>query len=232
MMNAGGKVRNFYGLSEATRVAMTLLAMKERRTLIERWLSLNTVEGQGWDARTKQAAALLARERSVVDFGCGNMSLESYLPPETVYVPVDVVRRDARTLVIDLNIEPPPRLEVDVCTCLGLLEYLFDVPGFLMQLSHGYTVAVVSYNPADLGDQHLDRRSHAWVNDYHRAGLESIFMRTGWDIEISALEGQSQVLWRLRSNVNQRRGKARTPERQRLQSPQQPQCSILPVTSR
>jgi hypothetical protein len=191
-------MKNFYDFDEITRVAMTESAIDQRRTLVERWEAINAAESGGWIPRAHIAATLLVGARSVADFGCGDMSLEKCLPPETIYHPVDVVRRDARTIVVDLNTTPPPELNVDACVCLGLLEYLFDVPGFLTAVWRSCEILVASYNTIDLGDPQLNRRSHAWVNDYDRIGLEVEFLRAGWKIKNAVICDGRQLLWRLR----------------------------------
>lgn len=197
-------LQNFYEFDEAGRIEMTLSAIAQRRTLTERWSALNTAESGGWNSRATKAAVLLAGALRVVDFGCGTMALETYLPAGTAYIPVDVVRRDDRTVIIDFNKEPPPAFTADGCACLGLLEYLFDVPSFLTAIARVYPVAVISYNPVDFGDPGLNRRAHGWVNDYDRAGLESVFAQSAWTIEDGVLEGTQQILWRLRSDLHQK----------------------------
>jgi hypothetical protein len=189
-------MRNFYEYDEATRVAMTQRAMDQRCTLVERWEALSAAESGGWTPRARMAAMLLEGVRRVADLGCGDMSLERHLPVGTIYVPMDVVRRDDRTIIVDFNTTVLPKLEVDACVCLGLLEYLYDVPVFLAAVRECASL-VASYNPVDLGDPYLNRRSHAWVNDYDRAELEIEFVRAGWKIEKTLVCNGEQMLWRL-----------------------------------
>ena len=98
----------------------------------------------------------------MADIGCGDMQLKSHLAAGCRYVPVDVVRRDVRTVVIDLNKQRlPDDLDVNAYVVLGLLEYLFDVPAFLNGLSGAL---VVSYNPVE--GREYDRTEHGWVNAF------------------------------------------------------------------
>lgn len=181
----------FYDLSEEERIELTRKAMAERRTVIERWSALEQAEAAPWSERAAVASELLAGCASVADLGCGTMTLKRHLTPGTRYVPVDVVARDAETVVVDLNREPLPALGVDGTAALGLLEYLFDIPALFRRLSG---VVVTTYNPVDLG--HVDRRRHAWVNDYETAELEALFGEAGWSIaERRTLGGQR--IWKL-----------------------------------
>ena len=181
----------FYDLSEAERIALTRKAIAEHRTLIERWGVLELPEAAPWNERAALASALLANCASVADLGCGRMWLERHLKPSTQYLPVDVVARDDRTIVVDLNQQPLPALNVEGWAALGLLEYLFDVPSLFRDMSR---TVVTSYNPVDLGNER--RLSHAWINAYDTLELEAVFVGAGWSIVERATLG-SQRVWKL-----------------------------------
>lgn len=187
----------FYELSDEERIELTRRAMTERRTVIERWSALEQTEAAPWSERAAAAAEFLSGCASVADLGCGTMTLKRHLAPGTRYVPVDVVARDADTMVVDLNREPLPALAVEGTAALGLLEYLFDVPALFRQLSG---VVVTSYNPVDLGhagpDEQADRRRHAWVNDYSTGQLEALFGEAGWSVADRRTLG-GQRIWKL-----------------------------------
>ncbi len=119
------------------------------------------------------------------------MQLEPYLAEGVRYVPVDVVARDARTLVVDLNREAPPALDVEGWSTIGLLEYLYDVPALLSALSG---TLVATYNPVDLSEQ--NRRGHAWVNDWSTAEVEGLFRDANWTVVESETFGVQQI-WKL-----------------------------------
>jgi hypothetical protein len=117
------------------------------------------------------------------------MQLRSHLKPETRYVPIDVVARAQNTVIVDLNRQTLPVLDVDGYAALDLLEYLFDVPNFLRQLSG---ILVTSYNPG-ISQARTDW-AHAWMNAYSTVALESIFTDVG--LQIVAKERlESQILW-------------------------------------
>jgi hypothetical protein len=190
-------VRSFYDLDMEDRIALTEGAIEKRATLMRRWETLHIERASGWDRRASIAAGMLTDCPSVADMGCGHMTLERYLSPGTRYLPVDVVRRDKRTIVVDFNRVPPPLLEAHTAVCLGLLEYLYDVEGFLDKLRAGYQILVVSYNPAYDHSLLKHRRAHAWVNDYAVGQIEALFDANGWEAaEALCLDGH-QMLWKL-----------------------------------
>jgi hypothetical protein len=192
-------MKSFYDLDESARVALCEQVIAEKRTLSERWERLAVESTNGWSSRAGAAAELLVDCPEVADLGCGMMALEKLLPSNTRYIPVDVVKRDDRTIVVDFNKDPPPPTSARAAVCLGLLPYLHDVRRFMVSLKNQYSVVVVSYNPIEFSNSVTQRRSHGWVNDYSWIELESLFKAAGWNISTANnLDGQ-QVLWRLNS---------------------------------
>jgi hypothetical protein len=187
----------FYDLSETQRSALTERALAERRTLSERWTALGKPETDNWDGRASLAAEWLATETSVLDLGCGTMNLERYLPGSRYY-PSDVVARDDRTIVADYNVQSPPKTDARAVACLGLLEYLYDPLSFMHALSAQYPLCVVSYCMTDAPKPLEPRRSHGWVNDFDRPGIETIFEMAEWDVDAFRMVDDIQGLWRLR----------------------------------
>jgi len=189
----------FYDISNSERIAMTNTAIAARQTLTERWRALDRSEADPWSERAAQAARLLAGLKTIVDFGCGTMTLERYLDKDVVYRPVDVVARDQRTIVCDFNTEPLPNVDADGAACLGVIEYLFDVRTFLTRLAKFYPVAAVSYCVASEDGAVDARRANAWVNDLTRPEIEALFSDVGFEIQCSVDVGAGQILWLLRS---------------------------------
>jgi hypothetical protein len=182
----------FYDLSEDERVALTNAAISENRTVMERWGTLVPEEFDAWSTRTPMIARMLEGCVSVADVGCGFMGLKRFLAPETRYVPVDVVSRGEGTIVVDLNREPMPPIDVEAWAMAGLIEYILDVPALLASLSG---VVVVSYNAVDLCP--APRRQHAWVNDFSVAEVEAMFADAGFVPERREVFGY-QMIWRFR----------------------------------
>ncbi|MFX6015289.1 methyltransferase domain-containing protein, partial [Acinetobacter baumannii] len=73
----------------------------------------------------------------VLDLGCGNMSLQRFLPFGCSYRGCDLVPRDPDTVVCDFNEGQFPTEaagEADLITMLGLLEYIIDLEAFFAHL--------------------------------------------------------------------------------------------------
>jgi hypothetical protein len=198
-MNSQPRLLGFLSLSEDKRIELTETTIANGKTLIERWVALDINEANPWSQRASLAAEFIGNPDGVVDMGAGTMNLERYIPTSTSYYPVDVVQRDARTLVCDFNIEQAPRLPVSTVACLGLLEYLFDVPKFLCELVEHYTVCVVTYCVTDAPEPLTPRRAYSWVNDYDKNGIENIFKSSGWLVEKCTSVDPVQFIWKLRA---------------------------------
>lgn len=176
------------------------LALKERaksRTLTEMWRDLPPSSTDDWSPRTRLAAEMLTGVDTVADIGCGSMELERLLP-NAVYWPIDCVARDPRTIVVDLNKEPPPQVSARTVTLLGVLEYIIDAPKLLRSLAALYPQLLISYNIAERRCE-ADQEWYVWVNDYSRADLEDLFSKCGYSIEKTCDLGP-QVLWLLKSD--------------------------------
>src|SRR5215472_17152020 len=73
------------------------------------WSSLDEFS-PSWSVRIERMASFIDRPGRVVDFGCGPMWVERLLGPDNTYVPLDCIRRDERTVVLDLNTDRIPPL--------------------------------------------------------------------------------------------------------------------------
>jgi hypothetical protein len=89
---------------------------------------------EAWRARIAHLASFIDTSGPVLDIGCGMMWLEPLLSRGNRYVPIDYVRRDDRTILVDLNAQPLPAIDAEFAFMSGVLEYIQDVPGFFRQL--------------------------------------------------------------------------------------------------
>ena len=186
----------FYALSAADRRGLTLASIERRAPLLMRWG--RTYAGwDEWSDRAALAADWLSTARSVADLGCGAMTLERYLAPQQKYVPVDLVARDERTVVVDLEKDDLAQIGTEACALLGVLEYTFDVPVLLAKLQSAFSHVVASYNVAD-SDGIDSRLEHGWVNQYDAGQLRALFSEAGFLILRERAVDDSQVLFDLR----------------------------------
>ncbi len=96
------------------------------RTKKPLWTSSDEFD-ESWKKRISKMASNIDIPGSVVDIGCGKMWLESQLKESNDYVPVDFVRRDERTIVLDINKDTLPEFNAPVAFLSGILEYVSDV---------------------------------------------------------------------------------------------------------
>ncbi|MCW2284517.1 hypothetical protein M2323_002404 [Rhodoblastus acidophilus] len=191
----------FYELSSEERQALTETAIREKRTLLERWKALDKPEAQHWSARAALAAEFLKDHACVADFGCGTMDLAHHLLPQQRYIPVDVVARDSRTLVCDLNTQLPPDTGATAAALLGVLEYLHEPLLVLKHLQRRYKLLVTSYCITDAPNPLSNRREHAWVNDFSEIEIKDLFIQAGWHVEDERLVDDIQKIWRLKASI-------------------------------
>ena len=130
-----------------------------------------------WKVRIARMASHIRRPSSVADFGCGMMWLETCLPPGSIYLPVDYVRRDERTIVVDLNRDPFPAVTGDVAFMSGVLEYVADVEGFAGNLEKaGFKKIILSYCTLEKRSDMNGRTSLNWVSHKSLFDLLPIFL--------------------------------------------------------
>jgi hypothetical protein len=167
--------------------------MTLHRTDVDRWSSPLNLK-PSWSSRAQVVAALLADCSAVLDLGCGRMDLEGLLAPGVRYLPCDLVARDPRTLVCDLNRGELPPVDADVVSLLGVLEYVYDPAALMAGIAVRWRRMVLTYNPADLACGR-DRRSHGWVNDLTSAQLVSQAAASGFDLQAIVPFGDRQRIY-------------------------------------
>jgi len=150
---------------------------------MSRWGGNKPADNARWDHRAERAADWLREARSVADIGCGSMRLEHFLSPEQRYEPVDLVARDSRTIVLDLN--KPADLarlpEADAAALLGVIEYSYDLPVLLLAVRVKYKRAAVSYQVAIDGRTDA-REGQGWQVHLGLDGIREAFRSAGFTI--------------------------------------------------
>ena len=82
----------------------------------------------------KMASMIPDDVTSIMDMGCGDEVLKPYLKPHIRYYGLDIVRRNADTIVCDANVDPLPDLQVDAYYMAGFLLYMNDVDKLISQM--------------------------------------------------------------------------------------------------
>ncbi len=172
-------------MDEALRRKQTIAA---GQTDIARWSDPKQLE-PAWEARAATAAAFVPAGTRVLDIGCGAMALERHLPFGASYQPCDIVARDARTIVADLNASGAPLdavAKADLVTMLGVWEYIYDPGKLFAALAATGKPILCSYCDAALTPDVERRRTLGWVNDFTLAQF----------IEVARAQGYQAMLTR------------------------------------
>jgi hypothetical protein len=182
-------------LDEAERRKRVIAA---GRTDLERWADPARLEAM-WQARSVLAADLVPAGSRVLELGCGAMTLEQHLPFGCSYQPSDIVARDARTLVVDLNTDGIPgnaAAACDLVVMLGLWEYLYRPAEIFADLARAGRPILCSYCPTEL-TAHLDRRALGWVNDLSLAAFVELARAAGYRPALQRRIDDLQVVLKL-----------------------------------
>lgn len=143
-----------------------------------------------WKKRIEVMASYIDVPGVVADFGCGMMWLEPFLKKTNTYLPIDYIKRDERTVVVDLNQHPLPPLSASVGFLSGVLEYISDLRGFLNYLQEAkLNKVILSYCTMENIPDLRMRKSLNWVNNESVYVLLSAFIRR---YDLTAFEDVSQ----------------------------------------
>jgi hypothetical protein len=166
-------------MNEEDEIARRKAMVAERKTDTERWSRRESLS-PNWGYRAGVAAQMISAYSRVLDIGCGAMDLERVLPEGCVYQPCDLVPRDERTIVCDLNRgEFPEAVNADVVTMLGVLEYVLEPIDVLLKIRALNRPLVCSYSITDRRPS-MDRASQGWINSFDFGSLQALMQRAGF----------------------------------------------------
>jgi len=140
------------------------------------WTSSDEFD-ESWKKRISKMASNIDIPGAVVDIGCGRMWLESQLKENNGYVPVDFVRRDERTIVLDINKDTLPDFNAPVAFLSGILEYVSDVNKFSQQLiRQRFEKIILSYCTVEKYSNISCRKKLNWVSNLSIFELIDLFI--------------------------------------------------------
>lgn len=169
--------------SRSNRAKRVRSLMKNKRSDIERWSRQDQLKT--WSERTRRAAKFVRKGTSVLDLGCGNMSLRDALPEGCVYIPADIVKRSENCRVIELNQGNWPDEKVDVVAALGVLEYLYDMPAFFLGSSKIGPRLIFSYHVTYVHTPESEdaRLNMGWLNNFSLPEIIEAIVKVGGKVD-------------------------------------------------
>lgn len=144
------------------------------QTDYSRWTNKKNLS-QDWSNRARFVSRMIPTGLRILDIGCGAMDVERFTGPSK-YQPVDLVDRDGRTKIIDLNDNQLPEewlRDIDLVTCLGVLEYLTDIGAVMRTIAATGKPLLCSYAATDTAVG-ADRPSNGWINSFDMKKLEEL----------------------------------------------------------
>ena len=178
-------------MSEFTPYASTPAEQRRKQALehqargqtdVSRWADERNLS-RGWDERAQFVASLVNPPARVIDLGCGAMALERELREGIVYIPADIVARDGRTHVFDMNSGSLPDVPADVAVALGLLEYAHDPKRTFSDLASKWPRLILSYHPVDVAGAGTDRLAKGWFTELAEQEIVRLGRECGYRLD-------------------------------------------------
>jgi hypothetical protein len=138
------------------------------------------------ESRAQLAAAHIRAGDGVLDLGAGSGMQRHALPPRCTYVGIDLIQRDADTLVVDLNRAPPAAQQVDHVIASRIIEHLYDPPA-LLRWCAAYAARLTCIHACDV------RPAYDPGNMATEPRLAAMLNEGGWRILESARHGDDLV---------------------------------------
>lgn len=136
-----------------------------------------------WGTRIHFMSTLINSESSsILDIGCGKMTLKSKLSDKVKYFGVDYVARDTNTIICDFNKHEFPKQGADSFFISGCLEYIEDVDWFLSKITNANLEIILSYNPTDYIPEIYERMSKSWKNHLSTEAIISNIEKKGFQL--------------------------------------------------
>jgi len=152
------------------------------QTDIARWAELSKKEDRpSWETRNDIIAALVPKDVSVLDIGCGNRDMQKLLPT-CDYTALDCVGDPSNTIIMDFNtITDASEIDLDkvydYAICSGVLEYIQNEWTFLQFVKRNSKNIILSYVLKSDRSGPTAMSKNGWVNEYTSDQLDETFER-------------------------------------------------------
>ncbi len=135
-----------------------------------------------WEERNRVAAAIISSGSSVLDLGCGRMSLRRFLPSGCRYFAADLPKWSAEVIRVDLEALEFPNGRYDYVVILGVLEYLTNPAAVIAAAADHTGKLIAGYSHPGPQSTLSQRRNALLINDFNEDDLRIVFRTAGWAI--------------------------------------------------
>jgi hypothetical protein len=187
------KIYKYYynKILDLKRRFITNINTKQNKSDVDRWKHKKWLF-EDWNERTKIMAQWITPHASVLEFGAAKLALKQYLPKNVAYTPSDIVYRGEGTIVCDLNQTIPDIKPQDIIFFSWVLEYIYDLPNLVSNLSTKTNRFIISYGTFDKFNNLNNRKINGWVNAYTNEEILAIFKKNSFElIEIDTWKNQT-----------------------------------------
>lgn len=139
-----------------------LIRVKSPLTSKKEWEEFEYFDSK-WENRVKKLSAYILPNESIMDLGCGQMTLKKYITSNS-YIPVDYTKRDEKTIVCDFNKKEFPQIKADVIFISGCLEYIYDYEWFIGKACQYSQKILLSYCCIEDFPILAERKKNNWKN--------------------------------------------------------------------
>lgn len=133
-------------------------------------------------------------DNSVIDYGAGEMFLKTLLANNVKYTPIDYIKRNEETMLVDLNDGLFPDIQSDVTVLSGILEFLTSTNKLLEHVcKRTKRKLILSYMTLDKFSNINDRRASAYINDYTEKDLIEKIEKHGFTLKVKRIDPSHHV---------------------------------------
>ena len=138
------------------------------QTEFSRWKDIENI----WGTKNPERAELIGshinrlasnlNSSSLLDIGCGSMSLKDFLDPQISYFPADIHKRSPDCALIDINEDKYPKGAYDFICAIGVIEYFKFPETFFKNISSMCSYLICTYS---IKENYPVKVNH-WFNHY------------------------------------------------------------------
>jgi FkbM family methyltransferase len=168
-------------LTDAEKIAETERFIAAKSSDGSKWVPPENLK-VGVELRAELASRRIPPTTSVLDLGCGNMTLKIFLGQNNQYSCADLIQRTADCQIADLNQNQFPTGQYDSIAILEVLEYIHDIPFVLKKARQAAKQLLVTYT-VRRSEPLEARRIRGWFSDLTEAEFKDALTAAGWTVK-------------------------------------------------